>query len=118
MSIVRRGYLEISRNRTHNGGHFQTTKKYYTFEIIGKYYQLHDEKLHNLIYSPIITGVMKSGRKRWAGHVARMTKMRIHKGFGMGWIHLAHDMDHRPSYVSTVMNHNLIHLHPNNFNRD
>jgi hypothetical protein len=37
---------------------------------------LHNEELHNLNSSPSIIRVIKSGRMRWAGHVARMREMR------------------------------------------
>jgi hypothetical protein len=38
--------------------------------------RLHNEELHNLYVTPNIARVMKSGSKRWAGHVARMEEMR------------------------------------------
>ena len=34
--------------------------------------RLHNEELHNLYRSPNIVKVIKSGRSRWASHVARM----------------------------------------------
>jgi len=34
--------------------------------------QLHSKKLYDLYSSPSIVQVIKSGRIRWAGHVARM----------------------------------------------
>jgi hypothetical protein len=34
--------------------------------------KLHNEELHNLYSSPSIIRIIKSGRMRWAGHVARM----------------------------------------------
>ena len=33
---------------------------------------MHNEELNDLYSSPIIVWVIKSGRMRWAGHVARM----------------------------------------------
>jgi hypothetical protein len=41
-------------------------------EIIGGWRKLHNEELHNLYFSPSIIRMIKSGRMRWAGHVARM----------------------------------------------
>jgi hypothetical protein len=49
-------------------------------EVTGGLRQLHNEELHNLYYSPIIR-MMKSRKKRWEGHVARMGRGGIHRGF-------------------------------------
>jgi len=38
--------------------------------------KLHNEELHDLYSSPNIVRVIKSGRMRWAGHVARMGERR------------------------------------------
>jgi hypothetical protein len=38
--------------------------------------KLHNEELHNLYSSSSITGIIKSRRMRWAGHVARMGEKR------------------------------------------
>jgi hypothetical protein len=38
--------------------------------------KLHNEELDNLYASPNIIRVIKSGRMRWAGHVAHMGEMR------------------------------------------
>jgi hypothetical protein len=38
--------------------------------------KLHNEKLHNLYSSPSIIRIIKSRRKRWAGHVARKKEKR------------------------------------------
>jgi hypothetical protein len=38
--------------------------------------KLHNEELHNLYSSPSIIRIMKSRRRRWAGHVARMGEKR------------------------------------------
>jgi hypothetical protein len=40
-------------------------------EVTGEWRKLHNEELHNLYSSQDIRHV-KSGRMRWAGHVARM----------------------------------------------
>jgi hypothetical protein len=45
-------------------------------EVAGGWRRLHNEELHNLYTSPDIVRVMKSGRMRCAGHVARMEEMR------------------------------------------
>ena len=39
---------------------------------IGEWRWLHNEEFHSLYRSPIIVGVIKSRRLRWAVHVARM----------------------------------------------
>jgi hypothetical protein len=44
--------------------------------LTGGWRKLHDEKLHNLYSSPSIIRIIKSGRMRWAGHVARMGEKR------------------------------------------
>jgi hypothetical protein len=40
--------------------------------VTGGWRKLHNEELHNLYYSPSIIRMMKSKRKKWAWHVARM----------------------------------------------
>jgi hypothetical protein len=51
-------------------------------EVVGGWRRLHKEELSNLYASPNIGSVIKSGRMRWAGHVARMGEMRCVKNFG------------------------------------
>ena len=41
-------------------------------EVRGEWRKLHNEELNDLYSSPNIVRVIKSRRKRWAGHVARM----------------------------------------------
>ena len=45
-------------------------------EVTGEWRRLHDEELYALYPSPNIIRVIKSGRLRWVGHVARMGKRR------------------------------------------
>ena len=48
--------------------------------VTGGWRKLHNEELHDLYSSPNIVRVIKSRRKGWVGHVARMEKGRdIHK---------------------------------------
>jgi hypothetical protein len=48
--------------------------------VRGGWRKLHNEELHNLYSSPSIIRIMKSRRKKWAGHVARMGEKRnVHK---------------------------------------
>ena len=42
----------------------------------GEWRRLHNEELHSLYRSPNVVRVIKSGRLRWAGHVARMEEGR------------------------------------------
>jgi hypothetical protein len=44
--------------------------------VTGGWRKLHNEELHNLYSSPNIIRIIKSGRMRWAGHVARMGEQR------------------------------------------
>jgi hypothetical protein len=46
-------------------------------EVAGGWRKLHDEELHNLYPSSSIIGMIKSRRMRWAGHVARMGRIRM-----------------------------------------
>jgi len=45
-------------------------------EVTGEWRRLHNEELNGLYCSPNIVRVIKSRRKRWAGHVARMGEER------------------------------------------
>ena len=45
-------------------------------EVTGEERRLHNEELNDLYSSPNIVRVIKSRRKRWAGHVARMGEER------------------------------------------
>jgi hypothetical protein len=45
-------------------------------EVTGEWRKLHNEELHNLYSSPDIIRQVKSGKMRWAGHVARMEEER------------------------------------------
>jgi len=42
----------------------------------GEWSKLHNEELNDIYSSPIIVWVIKSGRMRWARHVARMDERR------------------------------------------
>ena len=45
-------------------------------EVKGEWRRLHNEELNDLYFSPNIVRVIKSGRTRWAGHVARVGEER------------------------------------------
>jgi hypothetical protein len=45
-------------------------------EVTGEWRKLHNEELHSLYSSPDIIRQVKSRRKRWAGHVARLGEER------------------------------------------
>ena len=45
-------------------------------EVMGEWRRFHNEELNDLYSSPIIVGVIKSRRMRWAGHVAHMGEGR------------------------------------------
>jgi hypothetical protein len=46
------------------------------YEIIRGWRKLHNEALHNLFSSPIVTRITKSRRNIWAWHVARIVEKR------------------------------------------
>jgi hypothetical protein len=48
-------------------------------EVTGGWKNLHNGELHNLYSSPSIIRMIKSRRKRWEGHVARMGIRGIHR---------------------------------------
>jgi hypothetical protein len=45
-------------------------------EVTGEWRKPHNEELHDLYSSPNIVRVIKSGRIKWVGHVARIAKGR------------------------------------------
>ena len=45
-------------------------------EVTVEWRKLHNEELNDLYSSPIVVGVIKSRRMRWAGHVARIGERR------------------------------------------
>jgi hypothetical protein len=52
-------------------------------KVKGEWRKLHNEELNDLYYSPNIVRAIKQGRKRWAGHVARMGKRGgVYRVFG------------------------------------
>jgi hypothetical protein len=60
-------------------------------EVTGGWGKLHNEDVHNLYSSPIIIRIIKSKSMRWAGHVARMERIGMHKGF---WWESQKERDH------------------------
>jgi hypothetical protein len=51
-------------------------------EMTGGWRKLLNKELHNLYSSPSIIRMIKSRRKRWAGHVARMGRRGMHIRYG------------------------------------
>jgi hypothetical protein len=60
-------------------------------ELMGGWRKLHNEELHNLYSSPNIIRIMKSRRMRWAMHVARMGRRRMHISY---WWESQKETDH------------------------
>jgi hypothetical protein len=50
----------------------------------GSWRKLHNDELHSLYSSPNIVRVIKSGRAKWVGHVARMVRGKVFIGFWLG----------------------------------
>ena len=48
-------------------------------EVTGEWRKLHTEELNDLYCSPNIFRVIKSKRKRWAGHIARMERRVVYE---------------------------------------
>jgi len=53
-------------------------------EVTGERRKLYTEELNDLYSSPNIVRVMKSGRMRWAGHVARVGYRKVAYSFLVG----------------------------------
>ena len=53
-------------------------------EVTGEWRKLHNEELNDLCSSPNIFRVIKSRRMRWAEHVARMGRGKVHTEFWWG----------------------------------
>jgi hypothetical protein len=49
-------------------------------EITGEWGRIHEEELCDFWFSPNIIRVIKSGRVRWAEHVARIRRRDVHTG--------------------------------------
>jgi hypothetical protein len=47
--------------------------------VKGEWRKLHNDELHNLYSSPSIIRIIKSGKMRWARHVAGMEKRNVHR---------------------------------------
>jgi hypothetical protein len=60
-------------------------------EVTGGWRKLHNEELRNLYSSPSIIRMIKSGRMRWAGHVAQMGRRGTHMGY---WWEIQKGRDH------------------------
>jgi hypothetical protein len=50
-------------------------------EVTGEWRKLHNEELRDLYSSSNIIRIIKSRRKRWTGHVARMGRRGTHIGY-------------------------------------
>ena len=53
-------------------------------EVTGEWRKLHNEELSDLYCLPNIVRVIKSRRMRWVGHIARIGRGELYKGFWWG----------------------------------
>ena len=53
-------------------------------EVTGDWRKLHNEELNDLYSSPNIVRVIKKGRMRWVGYVARMVRGEVYTEFWWG----------------------------------
>jgi hypothetical protein len=60
-------------------------------EVTGDWTNLHNEELHNLYSSPSVTRMIKSRKMKLAGHVARMGRRGLHRGY---WWENQKEIDH------------------------
>jgi hypothetical protein len=60
-------------------------------EVTGEWRKLHNEELGDLCSSPSIIRIIKSGRMRWTGHVARMGRRGTRIGY---WCKIRRERDH------------------------
>jgi hypothetical protein len=60
-------------------------------EVTEEWRRLHNEELNDLYSSTSTVRVIKSGRMRWVGHVARMGRTEVYTGFW--WVNLR-ERDH------------------------
>ena len=63
-------------------------------DVTGDWRRLHKEDLHDLCSSPYIIRVIKSGRLRLAGHVARRGEKRISYKLWWGNLKKGNHMEH------------------------
>jgi hypothetical protein len=49
--------------------------------VTGEWRKLHNKELRDVYSSRSISGIIKSKRLRWAGHIARMGRRGTHIGY-------------------------------------
>jgi hypothetical protein len=52
--------------------------------VTGEWIKLHNEELNGLYCSPNIIGAIQSGKMKGVGHVARMGRAEVYRGFWWG----------------------------------
>jgi len=72
-------------------------------EVIGEWRRIYNQKLYNLCALQSIIWVIKSRRKRWTGHVARMGRGEVHSEFWWDDTRAGDNLEDSGLYVRIIL---------------